>query len=94
MRLLFIIIVSFFLLAGCAENRPDLPNAKIHFQKLYPGVQIISIIISEDEVVARSFKFRYRKQEAQSDKEIEIQFMQNEKTKQWEPVPKPPKELP
>jgi hypothetical protein len=73
-------VVLFLLLVTCSDGRPELSQAKIQFKQLYAGVQIISVRITEDEVVARSFEFRYRKPNDQTDKKIEIQFMKTEKT--------------
>jgi hypothetical protein len=81
-------------LVACSDGRPGLSQAKIQFEQLYPGVQIISVRITEDEVVAISFEFRYHKPNDQADKKIEIQFMKNENTRRWEPNPQPPNELP
>ena len=82
------------LLVSCSDNRVGLSQAKLQFEQLYPDIQIISVRISEDEVVARSFEFRYRTLNDKRDKTIAIQFMNNEKTGRWEPNPQPPNVLP
>ena len=87
-------VALFLLLVACSDGRPELSQAKIQFEQLYPGVQIISVRITEDEVVARSFEFRYRKPNGQTEKKIEIQFMKNQKTGRWEPNPQPLNDLP
>jgi hypothetical protein len=91
---LLIIGSILLLLAGCSDGRPDFSEAKKQFEQLYPRVQVVSMRISEDEVVARSFRFSYRKPGDKSEKEIEIQFMENPNTKRWSPNPVPPRELP
>jgi len=93
MKYRLLAVAVFLLLVACSDGRPELSQAKIQFEQLYPGVQIISVRITEDEVVARSFEFRYRKPNDQTDKKIEIQFMKNEKTGRWEPNPQPPNNL-
>lgn len=87
-------VALFLLLVACSDGRPELSEARIQFEQRYPRVQIISVRISEDEVVARSFEFRYRRPSDQTEKKIEIQFMKNRITQRWEPNPLPPKELP
>lgn len=87
-------ILLIFLLTACSDGRPDIKEAEKQFSQIYPGVQVTSIRITEDEVIARSFKFRYRKPRVMAEKEIEIQFMQKVNTGQWIPSPEPPKELP
>jgi hypothetical protein len=82
------------LLVGCSDGRPGIAEARLQFEKIYPDVQIVTVRISADEVVARSFMFRYRKHGSLDEKEIGIQFMQNPQARQWEPKPTPPKVLP
>ena len=90
---LFAIALLLFLIA-CADGRPEPTEAKKQFEQLYPGVQVMSIRMTEDEVMARSFEFLYRKPNVQTEKKIGIQFMKNQETQRWEPNPPPPKELP
>ena len=93
-RLTVVTIFLVLFLISCTDGRPDAVNAEKQFKRHYPEVEVLSVHISEDEVVARSFKFRYRKPGDQKEKEIEIQFMKNQNSKKWETNPKPPKELP
>ncbi|RJQ42292.1 MAG: hypothetical protein C4550_00015 [Nitrospiraceae bacterium] len=94
MKYCLLAVALSLLLVACSDGRPELSQAKIQFEQLYPGVQIISVRITEDEVVARSFEFRYRKPNDQTEKKIGIQFMTNQKTGRWEPNPQPPNDLP
>jgi hypothetical protein len=93
-RLLTVIALLVVLGIGCDDGRPSESDARQEFERLYPGAQITSIRISENEVVARSFRFRYRKPGNQSEKEISIQFMRGPEEKKWVPTPKPPDLLP
>jgi hypothetical protein len=87
-------IVAFLCLVGCSgHTRPEAEQAKQEFKKLYPEAEIISVRLSEDEVIARSFEFTYRKQGESEIKKIEIQYMESD-TGPYEIRPKPPKSLP
>lgn len=55
---------------------------------------VMGVYQSEEEVVASSFRFRFKKSAAEPEREIEIQFMEDPNTKEWVPNPAPPKELP
>lgn len=79
---------------SCSDGRPDAAEAKRRFQSLYPDVDVVDVRISEDEVVATSFRFSYRKRNSDAVKEIELQFMKDSASGRWEPQPAPPKELP
>ena len=81
-------------LLSCSDGRPEATEARAQFQSLYPGVDVTDVQITEDEVVARSFRFRYRKKSSDVEKEIEIQFMKDDSTGRWGPKPAPPSELP
>jgi hypothetical protein len=63
------------------------------FLRRYPMAEVVSIRISEDEVVARSFDIKYRLKGAQATKSISLQYMEAEKGV-WELRPPPPSELP
>jgi hypothetical protein len=80
-------------LAGCSDGRPEIAEAKLQFEKNYPDIQIVTVRISDDEVNARSFTFRYRKHGFVDEKEIGIQFRENPQTRKWAPIPAPPKVL-
>lgn len=87
-------IVAFLCLSGCSEHsRPEAEQAKQEFQKIYPEAEIINVRMSEDEVVARSFEFTYRKRGDPESKKIEIQYMGSD-AGPYEIRPKPPKTLP
>ena len=79
--------------AACArDRRPDEQGAKQVFARLYPQAEIDSVWISEDEVVARSFKFTYRLRGQPSAKSIWIQFMEGPDGS-WVPTPPAPDSL-
>jgi len=82
-------VALLLLLLSCSDGRPDVTEAKKQFEQLYPGAQIISIRMTEDEVIARSFEFHYRKTDDQKESEIEIQYMKNPETQRWELKPNP-----
>jgi len=80
---------------ACSDGRPGEEEAKLHFHRLYPDVRLISVKVSEDEVVARSFFFRYQKgPPGTKEKQIEIQFMEDPETGEWVAKPEPPARLP
>jgi len=82
------------LVAACApDRRPDEHGAKQVFARLYPQAEIDSVWITEDEVVARSFKFTYRLRGQPSANSIEIQFMEGPDGS-WVPAPPAPDSLP
>lgn len=81
-------------LVSCSEfSKPNADEAKTNFQKRYPEAEVVDMRMSEDEVVARSFEFTYRKMGSQETKRIDIQFMSAE-SGSFEMRPNPPKELP
>lgn len=81
-------------LAGCGDGRPDGEEARRQFERLYPQAEVIDVRITEDEVVARSIKFRYRHRATKREGEIKIQFMESEDKEGWIPNPEPPAKLP
>jgi hypothetical protein len=60
-------------LMSCSDGRPEVTEARAQFQSLYPGVDVTNVRITENEVVGRSFAFRYRKKGSDAEKEIAIQ---------------------
>lgn len=76
------------LLVSTHDGRPNEREAKKLFEQAYPGVQVISVKVAMDEVVARSFVFKYRKPGSTSEKEIEVQFMERDNGK-WLLSPTP-----
>ncbi|CAN5880812.1 hypothetical protein BH11VER1_BH11VER1_31120 [soil metagenome] len=86
--------IALFGLAACSEHgRPGIEQAKIDFQKLYPEVEIMEVRNSENEVIAKSFEFTYRKKGKSERKKIEIQYMEGD-AGPYKIAPAPPKELP
>ena len=81
------------ILVGCERPRPEAADMKAEFLRRYPMAEVVSIRISEDEVVARSFNITYREKGAQDTKSISLQYMEGEKGV-WELRPAPPTELP
>jgi hypothetical protein len=82
-----------FILAGCEPAPPEVADVKAEFHRRYPTVEVVSIRMSEDEVVARRFEVTYRRRGAQESKSITLQSMKGEKGA-WEFRPGPPTELP
>ncbi len=91
-KIVFLILIMG--LCGCRDGRPSQEEARDYFEGLYPDVELIDIHLSEDEVVARSYKFRYREKTSNQEREIEIQFMEDEGEAGWLPRPQPPRLLP
>ena len=75
------------------DTRPSLEDAEAKFKEIYPGVKILNLKITEDEIYARNFLFQYQKPGSESGKSIEIQFMKDPSTRDWVPAPRPPAEL-
>ncbi|HKP95623.1 MAG TPA: hypothetical protein VJ385_07690 [Fibrobacteria bacterium] len=75
------------------DTRPTLEDAEALFLETYPGVRILNLKITEDEIYARNFLFRYLKPDSDSGKSIEIQFMRDKSSGQWIPAPPIPAEL-
>jgi hypothetical protein len=67
-------------------------EAKAWFENRYPGASISDVRISEDEVIARSFRFQYRSREGREG-EVDVQFMQDT-AGTWVPTPPAPAQLP
>jgi hypothetical protein len=75
------------------NDRPTLEDAESLFRSNYPDVKILNLKITEDEIYARNFLFRYMKPDSDAGKSIEIQFMRQRDTGRWIPVPAIPAEL-
>ena len=87
-------ILAFLGLAACSRHpRPEAEQAKRDFQKCYPEAEIMRVKLSEDEVIARSFEFTYRKLGDSELKEMEIQYLETEDGR-YVIMPKLPKQLP
>jgi hypothetical protein len=81
------------ILVGCGRARPEVADMKAEFLRRYPMAEVVSIRMSEDEVVARSFNITYRAKAAEETKTISLQYMEGEKGV-WELRPAPPTQLP
>jgi hypothetical protein len=91
----YVLLLSVALfLTACGDKRPDESEAKRHFATLYPEAKIIAVKMTEDEVVARSYEFRYSKGSINKEGMIEIQFMETGPHGAWGPIPVPPASLP
>ena len=75
------------------DTRPTLEDAEATFKDIYPGVKIVNLKITVDEIYARNFLFQYQKPGSENGRSIEIQFMRDPDTRDWVPTPKPPVEL-
>jgi hypothetical protein len=87
--LLFALFALMHLSSGCSDGRPSEAAVKTDMERRYPGTEVLSVSTQMDEVVARSFRLKYRKAGDRNTKEIEIQFMKDESTKKWIPSPAP-----
>jgi len=85
-------IIVTFVVAGCSDRRPEIAVAKADFLRLYPTAEIVSIRVSEDEVVARTFAIAYRHQGQSETKTLEIQYVEDKGV--YKLAPAPPSELP
>jgi hypothetical protein len=81
------------ILVGCERARPEAADMKAEFVRRYPTAEVVSIRMSEDEVVARSFDITYRVKGSQETKNISLQYMEGDKGV-WELRPAPPDQLP
>jgi hypothetical protein len=82
-----------FAVASCSDHRPEEADAKAEFVHLYPAAEIVSVRMSEDEVVARSFSIAYRRGGEMQTKTLNLQYMKNDQGV-YELRPTPPSELP
>jgi hypothetical protein len=78
---------------ACSDRRPDEATAKAEFEKRYEDAIALEVRVTEDEVVARSFKVRYRLRTSGREGTLEIQYMEGE-SGQWVMRPEPPRTLP
>jgi hypothetical protein len=91
----FIVVVCIgliFAVAGCSDRRPEIAVAKADFSRLYPRAEIVSIRVSEDEVIARSFAITYRHKGQSETKTLEIQYVEDKGV--YKLAPAPPSDLP
>jgi hypothetical protein len=82
-----------FALAACSDRRPKAADASADFTRLYPAAEVVSVRMSEDEVVARSFAIIYRRTKDSQPKTLELQYMKNDQGV-YELRPPPPSQLP
>lgn len=78
---------------GCSDGRPDEEAARAWFERRYPDAVVTGVRMTEDEVVARSFRFTYRSPAKAQAREVEVQFMEGS-SGAWEPRPAEPEQLP
>ena len=88
---IFLVFCLFLFL--CCDGRPSIHEAKLFFEEKYPDVNLIDLSITEDEVAARSFEYKY-KYNAEIIRKIEIQFMEIGNSSKWAPSPEAPNVLP
>ena len=70
---------------GCSDGRPTAREARDVIQDQYPGVKIVNVRNTMDEVVATAFEFTYATSNGIM-RQREIQFMADE-TGRWLPKP-------
>ena len=89
-----IVIAAFIVAASsCSDHRPEEADANAEFMRLYPTAEIVSVRMSEDEVVARSFDITYRRAPETQTKRLNLQYMKNDQGV-YSLSPPPPSELP
>ena len=85
--------VFVFALAACSDRRPEAAEATADFTRLYAAAEVVSVRMSENEVVARSFAITYRLTSDSQPKPLELQYMKNDRGV-YELRPPPPSQLP
>jgi hypothetical protein len=73
----------FRCLAAIADPKKQMRK----FLRLYPAAEIVSIRMSEDEVVARSFDITYRRAGKTETRTLNFQYMKNDKGVYARPAP-------
>ena len=94
-RIVMTIVIAAFISAtsSCSDHRPEEADAKAEFMRLYPTAEIVSVRMSEDEVVARSFDITYRRAAETQRKRLNLQYMKNDQGV-YSLSPSPPSDLP
>jgi len=87
-------IAAALLAVGCADERPQADVARADFQKRYPQATALEVQTSEDEVIARSYRIRYRVNDSGREGALEIQYMEDDETGRWIVQPEPAAILP
>jgi len=85
-------VAGSLLVLGCADGRPEEEEAKAWFENHYRGAKVSDVRITEDETIARSFRFEYRSAAGRGGR-LEVQFMQDS-SGTWRPRPAAPAALP
>ena len=85
--------LAMMCLCSCSDGRPDSEQARRHFEKLYPDLELVEVKNKIDEVVACSFEFSYRRNKEEEVQKIELQFMESDDG-DWGFRPEPPAVLP
>jgi hypothetical protein len=75
----FIAVVASCLLAhaSCSDHRPEAAEANADFLRLYPNAEVLSIRVTEDEVVACSFEVTYQHRDNPQQKTLAVQYLKN-----------------
>ena len=82
-----LVLLSALWGSGCSDGRPDERQVAAELSRRYPGVDLLSVRTSEDEVTAKSFEFSYRYQAEDSPiRFATVQYMMREDGV-WEPRP-------
>jgi hypothetical protein len=80
-------------LVSCSDHRPNAAEAKADFLRLYPNAEVLSIRVTEDEVVACSFEITYRHRDNPQKKTLAVQYLKSNQGV-YKIDPAPPSELP
>jgi hypothetical protein len=84
---------AIWILTGACDNRPDVEVARADFNKRYHDAIALDVILTEDEIVARSFRIRYRVTTSGREGTLGFQYMEDDAGR-WVIRPEPPSQLP
>ena len=90
---LAMLLAGFLVATGCSGGRPREAEASRIFLARYPGVEILSVKNTEDEVIATSYDFEYRIKETGRVGRLWVQFTKDD-AGSWVPNPSMPDSLP
>jgi TonB family protein len=88
---ILLLILLLFVTSACSDGPPTEAEAAHTFAQHYPEAKLLAARITEDEVIARSFAFRYQTKDGAIG-ELEIQFMRD-RSGTWVPTPAAPSSL-
>jgi hypothetical protein len=85
-RIAGVVTASILSLISCSDGRPGVREVRGELAAKCPSIEIESVSITEDEVVARSFKFTYRERDGSTEpRTTSVQYMEVDGV--WQPAP-------